>query len=299
MFDSIRETIDYAVENNMSFADIMVKEEMELSGKSRDEVRAQMKQNLDVMRDAVIKGTTGDGVESVTGYTGHDAAKLRDYNESHHALSGYEMIDAVKGAIATNEVNAAMGIICATPTAGSSGTIPGALFKLEKTHDLTEDQMIDFLFTSALFGRVVANNASVAGATGGCQAEVGSASAMAAAAAVAIFGGSPEASGHAMALAISNLLGLVCDPVAGLVEIPCVMRNAIGSGNALISADLALAGIESRIPVDEVIEAMDKVGRNLPASLRETGLDGLAGTPTGEAIKRKIFGTAEDMVKNN
>ncbi|NFW87229.1 L-serine ammonia-lyase, iron-sulfur-dependent, subunit alpha [Staphylococcus aureus] len=299
MFDSIRETIDYAVENNMSFADIMVKEEMELSGKSRDEVRAQMKQNLDVMRDAVIKGTTGDGVESVTGYTGHDAAKLRDYNETHHALSGYEMIDAVKGAIATNEVNAAMGIICATPTAGSSGTIPGALFKLEKTHDLTEEQMIDFLFTSALFGRVVANNASVAGATGGCQAEVGSASAMAAAAAVAIFGGSPEASGHAMALAISNLLGLVCDPVAGLVEIPCVMRNAIGSGNALISADLALAGIESRIPVDEVIEAMDKVGRNPPASLRETGLGGLAGTPTGEAIKRKIFGTAEDMVKNN
>ncbi|HCU9188363.1 L-serine ammonia-lyase, iron-sulfur-dependent, subunit alpha [Staphylococcus aureus] len=299
MFDSIRETIDYAIENNMSFADIMVKEEMELSGKSRDEVRAQMKQNLDVMRDAVIKGTTGDGVESVTGYTGHDAAKLRDYNETHHALSGYEMIDAVKGAIATNEVNAAMGIICATPTAGSSGTIPGALFKLEKTHDLTEEQMIDFLFTSALFGRVVANNASVAGATGGCQAEVGSASAMAAAAAVAIFGGSPEASGHAMALAISNLLGLVCDPVAGLVEIPCVMRNAIGSGNALISADLALAGIESRIPVDEVIEAMDKVGRNLPASLRETGLGGLAGTPTGEAIKRKIFGTAEDMVKNN
>lgn len=299
MFDSIRETIDYAVENNMSFADIMVKEEMELSGKSRDEVRAQMKQNLDVMRDAVIKGTTGDGVESVTGYTGHDAAKLRDYNETHHALSGYEMIDAVKGAIATNEVNAAMGIICATPTAGSSGTIPGALFKLEKTHDLTEEQMIDFLFTSALFGRVVANNASVAGATGGCQAEVGSASAMAAAAAVAIFGGSPEASGHAMALAISNLLGLVCDPVAGLVEIPCVMRNAIGSGNALISADLALAGIESRIPFDEVIEAMDKVGRNLPASLRETGLGGLAGTPTGEAIKRKIFGTAEDMVKNN
>ncbi|MCE3402320.1 L-serine ammonia-lyase, iron-sulfur-dependent, subunit alpha, partial [Staphylococcus aureus] len=142
MFDSIRETIDYAVENNMSFADIMVKEEMELSGKSRDEVRAQMKQNLDVMRDAVIKGTTGDGVESVTGYTGHDAAKLRDYNETHHALSGYEMIDAVKGAIATNEVNAAMGIICATPTAGSSGTIPGALFKLEKTHDLTEEQMI-------------------------------------------------------------------------------------------------------------------------------------------------------------
>lgn len=292
MFDSIRETIDYAVENKMSFADIMIQEEMELSGKTRDEVRETMKQNLDVMRDAVIKGSTGEGVKSVTGYTGQDAIKLAKYNENNHALSGHEMVEAVKGAVATNEVNAAMGIICATPTAGSSGTIPGVLFKLEKTHDLTEEQMIDFLFVSSLFGRVVANNASVAGATGGCQAEVGSASAMAAAA-VSIFGGEPEASGHAMALAISNLLGLVCDPVAGLVEIPCVMRNAIGSGNALISADLALAGVESRIPVDEVIEAMDKVGRGLPAELRETGLGGLAGTPTGEAIKRKIFGEAE------
>ncbi|MGR3860316.1 L-serine ammonia-lyase, iron-sulfur-dependent, subunit alpha [Staphylococcus epidermidis] len=293
MFDSIRETIDYAVENKMSFADIMIQEEMELSGKTRDEVRETMKQNLDVMRDAVIKGSTGEGVKSVTGYTGQDAIKLAKYNENNHALSGHEMVEAVKGAVATNEVNAAMGIICATPTAGSSGTIPGVLFKLEKTHELTEEQMIDFLFVSSLFGRVVANNASVAGATGGCQAEVGSASAMAAAAAVSIFGGEPEASGHAMALAISNLLGLVCDPVAGLVEIPCVMRNAIGSGNALISADLALAGVESRIPVDEVIEAMDKVGRGLPAELRETGLGGLAGTPTGEAIKRKIFDEAE------
>ena len=298
MFDSIRETIDYSVENNISFADMMINDEMEREGKSREEVRDLMRQNLNVMREAVEKGTTGDGVESVTGYTGHDAAKLRDYNENNHALSGHEMIDAVKGAVATNEVNAAMGIICATPTAGSSGTIPGVIFKLEKTHNITEDQMIDFLFTSALFGRVVANNASVAGATGGCQAEVGSASAMAAAAEVSIFNGSPEQSGHAMALAISNLLGLVCDPVAGLVEIPCVMRNAIGSGNALISADLALAGVESQIPVDEVIGAMDRVGRNLPASLRETGLGGLAGTPTGEEIKRKIFGEADNMVKN-
>ena len=284
MFDSIRETIDYSVENNISFADMMINDEMEREGKSREEVRDLMRQNLNVMREAVEKG--------------HDAAKLRDYNENNHALSGHEMIDAVKGAVATNEVNAAMGIICATPTAGSSGTIPGVIFKLEKTHNITEDQMIDFLFTSALFGRVVANNASVAGATGGCQAEVGSASAMAAAAAVSIFNGSPEQSGHAMALAISNLLGLVCDPVAGLVEIPCVMRNAIGSGNALISADLALAGVESQIPVDEVIGAMDRVGRNLPASLRETGLGGLAGTPTGEEIKRKIFGEADNMVKN-
>ena len=133
MFDSIRETIDYAVENKMSFADIMIQEEMELSGKTRDEVRETMKQNLDVMRDAVIKGSTGEGVKSVTGYTGQDAIKLAKYNENNHALSGHEMVEAVKGAVATNEVNAAMGIICATPTAGSSGTIPGVLFKLENT----------------------------------------------------------------------------------------------------------------------------------------------------------------------
>ena len=287
MYHSMREIIDYAVAQNTTFAEMMIHEEMELKGISRDEVRALMKQNLDVMREALEKGLSGDGVKSVTGYTGHDAVKLDRYNEHYHALAGHDMVEALKGAISTNEVNAAMGIICATPTAGSSGTIPGILFKLEKTHGLTQAQMIDFLFAAALCGKIIANNASVAGAIGGCQAEVGSASAIAAAAAVEIFGGTPEESGHAMALAISNLLGLVCDPVAGLVEIPCVMRNAIGSGNGLISADLALAGIKSRIPVDEVIEAMDRVGRNLPASLRETGLGGLAGTPTGEAIKKK------------
>lgn len=293
MFDTIQEIIDYSNKHDMSFAEIMIQDEMERSGQSREEVREQMKQNLEVMRDAVKKGTTGEGVKSVTGYTGQDAIKIKEYNENNHSLSGNEMMQAVMGAVATNEVNAAMGIICATPTAGSSGTIPGTLFKLEDTHGLTEDQMVDFLFSASICGRVVANNASVAGATGGCQAEVGSASAIAAASAVQIFGGSPEASGHALAISLSNLLGLVCDPVAGLVEIPCVMRNAIGSGNALISADLALAGVESRIPVDEVIEAMGKIGRNLPAELRETGLGGLAGTPTGEAIKRKIFGDAE------
>ncbi|NWK84302.1 L-serine ammonia-lyase, iron-sulfur-dependent, subunit alpha [Staphylococcus sp. GSSP0090] len=290
MFGSMQEIIDYAIKHETTFAEMMIQDEIALKGISRDEVRALMKQNIDIMRDALEKGLTGEGVKSVTGYTGQDAVKLAYYNETAHPLSGHEMVEALKGAISTNEVNAAMGIICATPTAGSSGTIPGILFKLEQSHDLTIDQMIDFLFAAALCGRVIANNASVAGAIGGCQAEVGSASAIAAAAAVEIFGGSPQASGHAMALAISNLLGLVCDPVAGLVEIPCVMRNAIGSGNGLISADLALAGVESRIPVDEVIEAMDKVGRNLPSSLRETGMGGLAGTPTGEAIKRKIFG---------
>ncbi|UXR78133.1 MULTISPECIES: L-serine ammonia-lyase, iron-sulfur-dependent, subunit alpha [unclassified Staphylococcus] len=292
MFDSMKELIEYAEKNNTTFAEIMIAHEMETRGMSREEVYGLMQQNLDTMRDAVEKGSTGEGVKSVTGYTGQDAIKVRKYNESHKALSGSDMISAVQGAIATNEVNAAMGIICATPTAGSSGTIPGVLFKLEQSHDLDNDQMIKFLFAASMCGMIIANNASVAGAIGGCQAEVGTASAIAAAAAVETFGGTPDQAGHAIAISLSNLLGLVCDPVAGLVEIPCVMRNAIGSGNGLISADLALAGVESRIPVDEVIMAMDTVGRNLPASLRETGIGGLAGTPTGQAIKEKIFGSS-------
>lgn len=290
MFDTMKELIEYAEQNDKSFSEIMIEHEMETRGISRDEVFEMMQHNLDTMRNAVEKGTTGEGVKSVTGYTGQDAIKVHQYNQNNKALSGYDMISAVEGAIATNEVNAAMGIICATPTAGSSGTIPGVLFKLEKSHDLDNDQMIKFLFSASMCGMIIANNASVAGATGGCQAEVGTASAIAAAAAVETFGGTPSQSGHAIAISLSNLLGLVCDPVAGLVEIPCVMSNAIGSGNGLISADLALAGVESRIPVDEVIMAMDKVGRNLPASLRETGIGGLAGTPTGQAIKEKIFG---------
>ncbi len=197
---------------------------------------------------------------------------------------------AVQNAVATNEVNASMGVICATPTAGSSGTLHGVLFLLEKRMDLSEEQMIRFLFTAGGFGLVIANNAEIAGATGGCQAEVGSASAMGAAAAVEAAGGSAEQSAQAMSIAMSNLLGLVCDPIAGLVEVPCVKRNAIGAGNALISADMALAGCTSVIPADECIDAMKKVGHQMPASLRETGIGGLAGTPTGQAIKAKIFG---------
>ena len=199
-------------------------------------------------------------------------------------------MSAVQSAIATNEVNAAMGVICATPTAGSSGTLPGVLFTLEKRLGLDEEQMVRFLFTAGGFGMVIANNACIAGATGGCQAEVGSAAGMGAAAAVEVAGGTPKQSANAMAIAISNLLGLVCDPIAGLVEVPCINRNAIGSSNALISADMALAGCESMIPADEVISAMDKVGKNMPESLRETGIGGLAGTPTGQEIRMRIFG---------
>ena len=290
MYASIEELVSDATSKNLPISELVIQAECKDMNVSRNDVWRKMKNNLDTMRLAVSRGAHGIGVHSKTGLTGGDAVKIKDYRKSHKTLSGDMIMSAVQSAIATNEVNAAMGVICATPTAGSSGTLPGVLFTLEKRLGLDEEQMVRFLFTAGGFGMVIANNACIAGATGGCQAEVGSASGMGAAAAVEVAGGTPKQSANAMAIAISNLLGLVCDPIAGLVEVPCINRNAIGSSNALISADMALAGCESMIPADEVISAMDKVGKNMPESLRETGIGGLAGTPTGQEIRMRIFG---------
>ena len=290
MYASIEELVSDATIKNLPISELVIQAECNDMNVSRNDVWRKMKHNLDTMRLAVSRGAHGIGVHSKTGLTGGDAVKIKDYRKSHKTLSGDMIMSAVQSAIATNEVNAAMGVICATPTAGSSGTLPGVLFTLEKRLGLDEEQMVRFLFTAGGFGMVIANNACIAGATGGCQAEVGSASGMGAAAAVEVAGGTPKQSANAMAIAISNLLGLVCDPIAGLVEVPCINRNTIGSSNALISADMALAGCESMIPADEVISAMDKVGKNMPESLRETGIGGLAGTPTGQEIRMRIFG---------
>lgn len=290
MYASIEELVSDATIKNLPISELVIQAECNDMNVSRNDVWRKMKHNLDTMRLAVSRGAHGIGVHSKTGLTGGDAVKIKDYRKSHKTLSGDMIMSAVQSAIATNEVNAAMGVICATPTAGSSGTLPGVLFTLEKRLGLDEEQMVRFLFTAGGFGMVIANNACIAGATGGCQAEVGSASGMGAAAAVEVAGGTPKQSANAMTIAISNLLGLVCDPIAGLVEVPCINRNAIGSSNALISADMALAGCESMIPADEVISAMDKVGKNMPELLRETGIGGLAGTPTGQEIRMRIFG---------
>lgn len=290
MYNHIKEIVADAEKTGKPISELIVEQECKLSGLSREKVWNKMKYNLKTMRAAVSKGSTGNGVFSHTGLTGGEAIKIKNYREKGRTLSGDFMMEAVQNAVATNEVNAAMGVICATPTAGSSGTLPGILFMLEKKLDLNEEQMVQFLFTAGGIGLIIGNNAEIAGATGGCQAEVGSASAMGAAAAVEIAGGTPEESAQALAIAISNLLGLVCDPIAGLVEVPCVKRNAIGAGNALIAADMALAGCTSVIPADECIEAMKKVGHQMPVSLRETGIGGLAGTSTGQAIKARIFG---------
>lgn len=288
--ESVKELVEKSMSQNIPISELMIQEECATSGASRQEVWDKMKNNLETMRAAVKRGLTGDGVYSKTGLTGGEAVLIKKYRQEHKSLSGDAVMSAVQAAISTNEVNAAMGVVCATPTAGSAGTLPGILFMLGERLNLSEEQMIRFLFTAGGFGMIIANQACIAGASGGCQAEVGSASAMGAAAAVEAAGGNAEQSAQALAMAISNLLGLVCDPIAGLVELPCVKRNAIGAGNALISADMALAGCVSKIPADEVISAMDKVGRNLPESLRETGIGGLAGTPTGQKIKMQIFG---------
>lgn len=266
----------------------MIEQEIIVHGRTKQEIFQQMEKNLEVMEQAVKRGL--QGVTSVTGLTGGDSVQLQQYLAKGNTLSGELILDAVSKAMATNEVNAAMGIICATPTAGSAGVVPGTLFALKEKLKPTRDQMVRYLFTAGAFGFIVANNASISGAAGGCQAEVGSASAMAAAAIVEMAGGTPRQSAEAFSITLKNMLGLVCDPVAGLVEVPCIKRNAIGASNAFIAADMALAGISSRIPCDEVIGAMFRIGQAMHPNLKETGRGGLAATPTGQAIAAKLFG---------
>lgn len=289
MFASIAELVNTAEDLDIPISELMIREETERSDSSRDQVWSRMAQNLDVMLAAVKKGSRGEGVFSKTGLTGGEAALLEKYRRRGKTLSGDVIVQALVAAMATNEVNAALGVICATPTAGSSGTLPGVITALRERINLPRDGQIRCLFTAGAFGLVVANNAMIAGATGGCQAEVGSASAMAAAAAVEAAGGTPQDCAEAFAIAMGNLLGLVCDPVAGLVEVPCVKRNAIGTANALISADLALSGGTSKIPADQVVAAMKSIGEAMPSSLRETGTGGLADTPAGRYFRRTIF----------
>ncbi|EPZ39280.1 L-serine dehydratase subunit alpha [Anoxybacillus ayderensis] len=292
MFRNVAELVERAEREQIKIAEVMIRQEMEVTERSREDIIAQMEKNLQVMEQAVMRGLAG--VRSHSGLTGGDATRLQQYIARGQFLSGETILDAVSKAMATNEVNAAMGMICATPTAGSAGVVPGTLFAVKEKLQPTREQMVEFLFTAGAFGFVVANNASISGAAGGCQAEVGSAAGMAAAALVEMAGGTPRQAAEAMAIALKNMLGLVCDPVAGLVEVPCVKRNAIGAANAMIAADMALAGIQSRIPCDEVIEAMFRIGQTMPVALKETAQGGLAATPTARKFEADIFGKPKD-----
>jgi L-serine dehydratase len=288
MFRNVAELVELAMSQKKKISELMIEQEMAVTGRSREEILTLMDKNLEIMEQAVEKGIKG--VKSHSGLTGGDAVLLQQYIQKGKFLSGETILDAVSKAVATNEVNAAMGTICATPTAGSAGVVPGTLFAVKSKLNPTREEMVLFLFTAGAFGFVVANNASISGAAGGCQAEVGSASGMAAAAIVEMAGGTPEQCAQAMAITLKNMLGLVCDPVAGLVEVPCVKRNAMGAANAMVAADMALAGITSRIPCDEVIDAMYKIGLSMPTALKETAQGGLAATPTGRELEAKIFG---------
>ena len=289
MFYSIKELVEQAdLDFQGSVAELMIATEYELTGRKRDEVLRLMTRNLDVMKGSVIMGL--DESKSRSELTGGDAAKLHKYIQSGKALSDYTVLTAAKNAIAVNEYNAKMGLVCATPTAGSAGCLPAVLTSAIEKLELTETQQLDFLLTAGAFGLVIANNASISGAEGGCQAEVGSAAAMSAAALVLAAGGTAFQASQAICFVIKNMLGLICDPVAGLVEVPCVKRNAMGASYAFIAADMALAGIESKIPVDEVIDAMYQVGTSMPTAFRETAEGGLAATPTGRKLSKEIFG---------
>ena len=287
-YDSIQELVDKAKKKGKLISELVLEDQARQMEQPQEELFEQMRASLQVMAEAAAKGLSAVS-KSASGLSGGDANKMRRAVEAGRTLSGKVLSEILAKALAIAEVNACMGRIVAAPTAGSCGIIPAVLLTLQEENDLSEERVVMSLFTAAGLGMVIARKASISGAEGGCQAECGSAAAMAAAAAVELMGGTPQMCAHACAMALKIVLGLVCDPVAGLVEVPCVKRNASGAVNALIAAEMALAGIESTIPVDEVIGAMKAIGDAMPKSLKETAEGGLADTPTAKKIAREIL----------
>ena len=284
--DSMREIFDRMAQEGKPFWEIVLETDMEERQVTRNQSMAKMLTMWQAMSDAA-DGYTGRR-RSVSGLVGGDGMKMRQYNLRGKAMTGGYVSEVIAEALSMAESNACMGRIVAAPTAGACGVLPAVLLPLCKYEELSQHQLLEALYVASGIGAVIAYRACIAGASGGCQAEIGTASAMAAGALVALRGGDGQQIGHAVAMALKNLMGLVCDPVAGLVEVPCVKRNVIGAVNAVSVADMAMAGITSQIPVDEVIDAMGEVGRRMPVEFRETALGGLAATPTGVAIQEKM-----------
>lgn len=284
MFTSLQSLIEKAEEQRLPLHEIILQFEIASSARSREAVLADMTRRLETMRLSVEKGLAGP-VQTLSGLSKGNAHKYWNaINQMPANLTGPLLGRAIGRAMAVGEVNAGMGCIVATPTAGAAGVLPAVLLTLQEAHHFTDEQLVQALFTAGGIGIVIVNRAHVSGAAGGCQAETGSASAMAAGAAVELLGGSPRQSTHAVALALTNMLGLICDPVAGLVEVPCILRNAGAVSQCFTAVDLALAGVESLIPADEVIDAMERVGGRMDERFRETAQGGLAATPTGRAL---------------
>lgn len=282
------ELVEICKEKNIPISEYAIRMEMENTNLSREEVIEKMKRNLKAMKESSNEGREKE-VYSVTGLIGGDAYRLQKYLESGKSLTGDVMIQAMSMALSCSEVNAAMGRIVACPTAGSCGIVPSVILTAAEKLQKSDDDIINALFTAAGIGTIIGMNATLAGAEGGCQAECGSGSAMAAGAVVEMMGGTPEMALDAGAIVFKNILGLVCDPVAGLVEIPCAKRNASGAVSALCAADMVMAGVKSKIPFDDTVSAMYKVGKSLPAALRETGLGGVAVTDTGLKLRKEVF----------
>jgi L-serine dehydratase len=284
MYRSLATAIAAAESERTTIAHVALKSESEDSGRTVADIRAQLQRALNVMRDAIAKGEKGD-LFSSSGLVGGDAAKLRTGPAG--PLAGTVFRDVLMRALAVQEVNAAMGVIVAAPTAGGAGVLPAVLTGIARSKNLSDEKVVDALATAGLIGAVVAERASLSGAEGGCQAETGAAAGMAAGAATEMLGGSPKQVGMAVALAQQGTLGLVCDPLGGLVELPCVFRNATGAAIALAAIEMALAGIEFAIPADEVIDTMGEIGRDMDVRYRETAGGGLAATPTGRRLARE------------
>ena len=284
--DSMKEIFERSARENIPFWEIVLQYDMEERQVSRQASMAKMLSTWQAIQDAADSYTGTQ--RSVSGLVGGDGLKMRLYARRGESIGGEFMDEVIVQAISMAESNACMRRIVASPTAGSCGVVPAVLLPLCEREHYTQHELLEALYVASGIGAVIAYRASISGAAGGCQAEIGTASAMAAGALVSLRGGTNEQLGHAVAMALKNLMGLVCDPVAGLVEVPCVKRNVIGAVNAISAADMALAGIESRIPVDEVIDAMGEVGRRMPVEFRETALGGLAATPTGKAVKERM-----------
>ncbi len=284
--DSMKEISERSARENIPFWEIVLQYDMEERQVSRQASMAKMLLTWQAIQDAADSYTGTQ--RSVSGLVGGDGLKMRLYARRGESIGGEFMDEVIVQAISMAESNACMRRIVAAPTAGSCGVVPAVLLPLCEREHYTQHELLEALYVASGIGAVIAYRASISGAAGGCQAEIGTASAMAAGALVSLRGGTNEQIGHAVAMALKNLMGLVCDPVAGLVEVPCVKRNVIGAVNAISAADMALAGIESRIPVDEVIDAMGEVGRRMPVEFRETALGGLAATPTGKAVKERM-----------
>ena len=284
MYKSLGEAIEDAEARGMSLAAVALERESQDQGRSVEDIRGSLGRALEVMRGAIGDGLTGD-LRSASGLVGGDAAKLR--MNAAGPLADTPFRDILARALAVQEVNAAMGVIVAAPTAGGAGTLPAVLTGLATAKAIPEEKLLDALAVAGLIGAVIAERASLSGAEGGCQAETGAGAAMAAGSATEMLGGSPSQVGHAVALTMQGMLGLVCDPLGGLVELPCVFRNATGAAIALAAIEMALAGITFAIPADEVIDVMGEIGREMDVRYRETAGGGLAATPTGRRLAKE------------